>query len=120
MYEDFTHLNILSNANNLWIAGDFNLPDINWNNMSVIGTIYPINMNKFFIDTIQEIRVRTIANNYPFFRFITTLVKGVFDLQEEFEDTKGAIRICISKKTIQWPKDTKGVIGIRISKKTTQ
>jgi hypothetical protein len=25
--------------------------------------------------------------------------------QEEFEDTKGVIRIRISKKTIQWPKE---------------
>ena len=55
MYDDFTHLKHLSNTNNLWIEGDFNLPDINWNNMSVIGTTYPNNMNKFFIDTIQEI-----------------------------------------------------------------
>ena len=59
-------------------------------------------------------------------------------MKEELEDTKGVIRIRISKKnrqhsgqryqrryqssyieeeqTTQWPKDTKGVIRIRISK----
>ena len=70
---------------------------------------------------------------------ITT--KGV--QQDEFEDTKGVIRIRISKKNIQhnvqkryqkcnqhlyikeehatqWSKDTKGVIIIRISKKSIQ
>jgi hypothetical protein len=28
--------------------------------------------------------------------------------QEEFEDTKGVIRILISKKNKQWPQSTKG------------
>jgi hypothetical protein len=43
-------------------------------------------------------------------------------LKEEFEDTKGVIRIRISKKNrqTQWPKDTKGVIRIRLSKKNRQ
>ena len=62
MYEDFTHLKHLSNTYKLWIAGDFNLPDINWNNMSVIGTAYPNNMNKFFIDTIEEIPMEQIVD----------------------------------------------------------
>ena len=62
VYEDFTHLKYLSNAYNLWIAGDFNFPDINWNNMSVLGTAYPNNMNKFFIDTIEEISMEQIVD----------------------------------------------------------
>ena len=39
------------------------MPDINWNNMSVIhvGTTYLNNMNKFFIDTIQEISMEQIV-----------------------------------------------------------
>ena len=73
MYEDFTHLKHLSNKNNLWIAGDFNLPDINWNNMSVIGTTYPNNMNKFFIDTIQEISMEQIVD-------IPTRLDNILDL----------------------------------------
>ena len=65
VYEDFTHLKYLSNAYNLWIAGDFNFPDINWNNMSVLGTAYPNNMNKFFIDTIEEISMEQIVDFPP-------------------------------------------------------
>jgi hypothetical protein len=41
--------------NSLWIAGDFNLPDINWNNMTIEGSTYPNHINKSFIDIVQDL-----------------------------------------------------------------
>jgi hypothetical protein len=44
-----------------------------------------------------------------------------FPFKEEFENIKGAIRFCISKKDLQEElEDTKGVIRSRTPKKVTQ
>ena len=43
---DFVHLKTLTKHNSLWIAGDINLPDINWNKMTIEGSTYPNHINK--------------------------------------------------------------------------
>ena len=38
-----------------WIGGDFNLPDINWENESVVGNQYPLELNICYLDTMHEL-----------------------------------------------------------------
>ena len=46
---------ILSNPNDIiWLAGDINFPNINWNTYHVKGNNYPISLCKMFIETILE------------------------------------------------------------------
>ena len=52
----------LAKNNNTWIAGDFNLPDIEWKGMSVLGSMYPNRHNTFFIDIIQELALEQIVD----------------------------------------------------------
>jgi hypothetical protein len=52
----------LAKNNNTWIAGDFNLPDIEWKGMSVLGSMYPNHLNTFFIDIIQELALEQIVD----------------------------------------------------------
>ena len=62
VYKEFTHLKQLTKNGNIWIAGDFNLPDIDWKSMSVATSIYPIRLNKFLLDTIQELDLEHVVN----------------------------------------------------------
>jgi hypothetical protein len=62
VYKEFTHLKQLTKNGNIWIAGDFNLPDIDWKSMSVATSIYPIRLNKFLLDTIQELDLEQVVN----------------------------------------------------------
>ena len=42
---------ILSFPNDIiWIAGDFNLPDIDWNISCIAGSNYPLKINELFLD----------------------------------------------------------------------
>jgi hypothetical protein len=59
---DFVHLKTLAKHNSLWIAGDFNLPDINWNNMTIEGSTYPNHINKSFIDIVQDLCMEQIVD----------------------------------------------------------
>ena len=52
----------LTKNGNIWIAGDFNLPDIDWKSMSVATSIYPTRLNKFLLDTIQELDLEQVVN----------------------------------------------------------
>lgn len=52
----------LAKNNNTWIAGDFNLPDIEWKGMRVLGSMYPNRLNTFFIDIIQELALEQIVD----------------------------------------------------------
>jgi len=38
----------------LWIAGDVNLPDIDWSDNSIKGHQYPLNVNQIFLDFLQD------------------------------------------------------------------
>ena len=38
----------------LWIAGDINLPDINWVNNCTTGHFYPLNLNNTFLDFLSD------------------------------------------------------------------
>ena len=38
----------------VWIAGDINLPDINWEDNNIQGNNYPIQINQLLIDTISD------------------------------------------------------------------
>ena len=45
---------ILSSPNDIiWIAGDFNLPDINWTDSNIIGSNYPLSVNSTFLDFVN-------------------------------------------------------------------
>ena len=47
----------ISNSNKnavIWIGGDFNLPDINWNSMAVNGNHNLLQMNNRFLEMIQN------------------------------------------------------------------
>ena len=52
----------LTKIGNFWIAGDFNLPDIDWKSMSVATSIYPTRLNKFLLDTILELDLEQVVN----------------------------------------------------------
>ena len=59
---DFVHLKTLAKHNSLWIAGDFNLPDINWNKMTIEDSPYPNHINKSFIDIVQDLFMEQIVD----------------------------------------------------------
>ena len=59
---DFVHLKTLAKHNSLWIAGDFNLPDINWNKMTIEGSTYPNHINKSFVDIVQDVCMEHIVD----------------------------------------------------------
>jgi hypothetical protein len=59
---DFVHLKTLAKHNSLWIAGDFNLPDINWNKMTIEGSTYPNHINKSFVDIVQDLCMEQIVD----------------------------------------------------------
>lgn len=41
---------------------DFNLPNIEWKDMSVLGTMYPNRLNTFFIAIIQELALEQVVD----------------------------------------------------------
>ena len=45
-----------------WLSGDFNLPDINWPNQTVRGTMYPREFNELFIDMINKLGIDQIVD----------------------------------------------------------
>jgi hypothetical protein len=59
---DFVHLKTLAKHNSLWIAGDFSLPDINWNKMTIEGSTYPNHIKKSFIDIVQDLCMEQIVD----------------------------------------------------------
>jgi protein gp37 len=59
---DFVHLKTQAKHNSLFIAGDFNLPDINWNKMTIEGSTYPNHINKSFVDIIQDLCMEQIVD----------------------------------------------------------
>ena len=53
-------LDSLDTKNAIWIGGDFNLPDINWTNETVVGHQYPIAINNAFIDKTRDLGLMQI------------------------------------------------------------
>ena len=54
---------ILSFPNDIiWIAGDFNLPDINWTDSNIIGTNYPLSINSTFLDLVNTFGLTQIVD----------------------------------------------------------
>ena len=54
---------ILSSPNDIiWIAGNFNLPDINWTDSNIIGTNYPLSVNSTFLDFVNTFRLTQIVD----------------------------------------------------------
>jgi hypothetical protein len=45
----------------IWIAGDANLPDINWKTNTVAGHNYPVTINKLFLDTVLDFSLEQIV-----------------------------------------------------------
>ena len=43
------------------MGGDFNLPDINWENSEIVGRTYPIDINQAFLDTFNDAGLRQIV-----------------------------------------------------------
>jgi hypothetical protein len=62
IHNDFVHLKTIAKHNSLWIAGNFNLPDINWNEMTIEGSTYPNHINKSLIDIVQDLRMEQIVD----------------------------------------------------------
>ena len=46
----------------LWIGGDFNLPDIDWNHERVIGRQYPASMNNTFIEKMRDLGLSQVVH----------------------------------------------------------
>ena len=57
----------------VWIAGDLNLPDINWNNCAVEGTSYPVSLSNIFLDFISTYGM-TQTVNFP------TRINNILDI----------------------------------------
>ena len=51
------------NGSVLWLGGDMNLPDIDWNSSSIIGHSNPIAMNSAFIDAIHDVGGEQIVSS---------------------------------------------------------
>ena len=56
--------NIVNNNKNstIWIAGDFNLPDIDWNELAVTKSQYNKDMNEIFLDTFLDQGLKQMIN----------------------------------------------------------
>ena len=67
--------NIVNNNKNstIWIAGDFNLPDIDWNELAVTKSQYNKDMNEIFLDTFLDQGLKQMIN-------FTTREKNILDL----------------------------------------
>ena len=53
---------ILSSPNDIiWIAGNFNLPDINWTDSNIVGTNYPLSVNSTFLDFVNTFGLTQIV-----------------------------------------------------------
>ena len=67
--------NIVNNNKNstIWIAGDFNLPDIDWNELAVTKSQYNKDMNEIFLDTFLDQGLKQMIN-------FTTREKNTLDL----------------------------------------
>jgi hypothetical protein len=46
----------------IWIAGDMNLPDIDWTLNSVVGSNYPKSISQYMLDTMYEISFEQIVD----------------------------------------------------------
>ena len=51
----------------IWLAGNFNLPDIDWNNYSITGNNYPLPMNESFLD---------FSNKFGLLQIVTLPTRG--------------------------------------------
>ncbi|XP_071476520.1 uncharacterized protein [Diadema antillarum] len=47
----------------LWIGGDFNLPDINWEDLSVSGHSNPVPLNNRFLDMIENCNMQQMVSS---------------------------------------------------------
>ena len=59
-----TCLRSISEANpsaHIWVAGDFNLPDINWNCDSIQGNRNPVKVNEMLLNTVQDLDLDQIV-----------------------------------------------------------
>jgi hypothetical protein len=46
----------------MWVAGDFNLPDIDWKTISIIGNRYRKSINEGFLETISSIGLEQLVD----------------------------------------------------------
>ena len=100
---------ILSSPNDIiWIAGDFNLPDINWTDSNIIGSNYPLSVNSTFLDFVntfgltQTVDFQTrLSNTLDIFltnrpSLINTPIAGISD--HEAVLTESNISIFVQKQ----------------------
>ena len=64
MEEILKTLDPIKTDGTVWIGGDFNLPDIDWNDLKVVGHQYPRAVNQAFIDKITDVGLYQ-ANDKP-------------------------------------------------------
>ena len=110
---------ILSYPNDIiWIAGDLNLPDINWANFDTDGNSYPLPLNNMFLDFVSTFGLSQIVNfptrqnnildifltNRPSFIKYCVLLPGISDHEAVLTESNITITIqeCIGRKLYLW------------------
>ena len=53
LFDEIKRLSKKYKHNPVWIGGDFNLPDIDWETKSIIGSQYPKSLNVSFLETLD-------------------------------------------------------------------
>jgi hypothetical protein len=59
---DILRLVDLHKTSTIWIGGDANIPDIDWENYIITGNKYPRDINEHFIDTKSDMGLSQIIN----------------------------------------------------------
>ena len=104
----------------IWIAGDINLPNINWDLNSVVSSTFPLSLTKLFLDLLQEYGFTQIvdfptrghnildihATNRPSLIFSCNPVLGIGDHEAIFTCSSLAVDIQPSckRKSYSWAK----------------
>ena len=63
-----------------WLGGDFNLPDINWQNQDITGNQYPLSVNELFLEMSQDLGLQQmltsplVAHHFWIFFSLTNLI----------------------------------------------
>ena len=59
LLEEISHSNPLAT---LWLGGDLNLPDINWDHNTIARNQYPLCINERFIESLQDCHLHQLVN----------------------------------------------------------
>jgi len=54
LFNEIARITLKYKQNPVWIGGDFNLPDIDWQTKAVVGNSYPKMLNESFLDVLDS------------------------------------------------------------------